>query len=100
MKTDKQLAVEMQKTMDRRKLRKEYTFGVYSLECGGKGREKWFGPPFIGRSDEEALGALIEMSKSHPELQKRMLYCLGSFCAVDGKILANKPRIVVAKEEK
>lgn len=97
MKTDKQLAAEMKRTQDKRALRKSYTCGLYCIDCD-TAHGKMFAPPFLAINDDVALDSLFELAKTHPELQRRNLYCLGTYCSVDGKILAVKPRQVVRKE--
>lgn len=94
MKTDK-----LHKALDARALRRTYTFGLYCLETvAPDGKTMWFAPPFMSKDDDMALDAMIEVSKSHPEICGRNLYRVGTFCAVDGKVTSCRPCQVVRKE--
>lgn len=98
MKTDKQLAAQMQKSLDGRNLRKSYTCGMYCLDVD-TAHGKMFAPPFLAINDDVALDSLFELAKSHPELQKRNVYCIGTYCSVDGKIVPSKPRHITRMEK-
>lgn len=98
MKTDKKLASEMQKTLNRRNLRKSYTCGMYCLDVD-TAHGKMFAPPFLAINDDIALDSLFELANTHPELQGRNLFCIGTYCSVDGKIVPCKPRHIIRKEK-
>ena len=99
MKTSKQLAADMRKSLDKRAQKNRFTFGLYSLETAAPvGKDMWYAPPFLAVDDETALNALVEMSKSHPEICHRNVYRVGTFCAVDGKVVSCRPQVVVKQE--
>lgn len=99
MRTSKQVAADLRKPLDDRAQRKLFTFGLYSLETASPdGKDMWYAPPFLSVDDDTAINALVEMSESHPEICHRNVYRVGTFCAVDGKVVSCRPQVVVKQE--
>ena len=99
--TNNELADKLGKAVKRIEERKANTFSLYSVRFPrSKERPVCYYGPFMAPSDEVALQSLCEMSKSEPVFQRKNLYCVGSYCSLDGKLKGCSPRLVLGKVKK
>lgn len=98
--TSKEVAAKVRKAVERIDERKANTHGLYAVRFPrSKGRPVCYYGPFLSPNDEVALQSLCEMSKSEPIFQRKNLYCVGSYCSLDGKVRGTIPRLVLGKVE-
>lgn len=98
--TSKEVAAKVRKAVKRIEERKFNTLGLYSVRFPrAKNRPVCYYGPFLAPNDEVALQSLCEMSKSEPIFQRKNLYCVGTYCSLDGKLKGITPRLVLGKVE-
>lgn len=75
--TSMPLAETISTALRRQEARKRHTLNLYSAK---RPDSALFGPPFVALSHQVALQALMDIDPC------ANLYCLGSFCFLDGKL--------------
>lgn len=76
------VASELRKAVKRKEEREVATVRLYTLSR----RRKGFSPIFCAWNDKVALDALKDISRTVKELSHTDVYCVGSFCTIDGKL--------------
>ena len=88
------LSAALASAVKRKEAREAATLRIYTLYR----RRKAYSPPFVAFNDSVALGALKDISKQVKELSHTDLYCVGTFCTLDGKLTKlAKPVLVLDK---
>lgn len=97
---EKTVVSALRKAEKKREEKRLKTFGLYTIRRNHS-KEWRFTPPFMAVSDEVALNAIYEMAKTHPEVMRSNIYCVGTFCISDGLLKTfSVPRHVVGKVKK
>lgn len=89
------VASALHAAVKRKEEREAATVRIYSLYR----RRKGYSCPFVAFNDGVALGALKDIAHTVKELHHTDLYCLGTFCCLDGK-LTKFPNPVLVLEVK
>lgn len=96
----KKAAKDIKSAIAKRDFIKAHTFYIYSIHQPRSKDWKWT-PPFMAPNDESARNALVEMSKTNPEICRKNVYCIASWCSIDGKLVKfNNPRCLCGNFEK
>lgn len=89
---EKKVVEELRKAELKRQLRADHELPMYSVRVNGEGI---FNPPFCYPNDQMALRKFTEWKAEHPEAKEYILYRLGSYNMIDGKVTSlSKPMCV------
>lgn len=87
---EKRFVEKLRNAAERRRMRELATFGVYAVRVSGA-----YTLPFYAPSDALAVQSVETMiHDEHLESLVPELYCIGSYCTIDGKIRSTNPRFL------
>lgn len=87
---EKRLVETLRNAESRRRMRELATFGIYAIRVHGV-----YTLPFFAPSDALAVQSVECMvHDEHLESLFPELFCIGSYCTIDGKIHSLRPRFI------